>query len=300
MNPFDLPGPQFLALFICGGFVSLLVARLVRYLVADPPRPSADVLGQLHADQLAYLVGGLERAVETAIAALHHRGALVIADGAVKAIDREPQLSADGVYRGIVDHGDLSSLERFVLDDVVGGGETHIGAILERAKAIEPSLRDPLVANGLLVADAKALQLKAILPAVVWCLFGVIKVLVGISRDKPVGFLVVLVIALFVIAQFVSKAPWRTKLGDELVTLSKARYAALEMTATTAPQQLSGGDMSFAYAMFGAAMLGPALATLMPSYQRALLAATSDGGGGGSSCGSSCGGGCGGGCGGCS
>lgn len=304
MNPFDLPGPQFLGLFIGGGFVALFIAIVVKYLLAGPAPSRVEGLGRLRSDQLAYLVGGLEHAVETAVAGLNHSGALVIADGAVKAVDREPQLSADGVYRGIVDHGDLPDLERFVLDDVRASGETTVAALLERAKAFEPALRDALVADGLLVADPDALRLKAMLPALIWCAFGAIKVLVGVSRDKPVGFLVVLVIALFAVAYAATKAPRRTRRGDEVVDDAKVQYAALETTASSAPLQLSGHDMSLAYAMFGTVVLAPALATFMPSYQRSLLASTSGGSSCGStcgsSCGSSCGGGCGGGCGGCS
>ncbi len=299
MNPFDLPGPQFLGLFIGGGFVALFVAIAVKYLLAGPATARVEHLGRPRSDQLAYLVGGLERAVETAVAGLNHHGAVVITDGVVKAVNREPQLSADGVYRGIVDHGDLSDLERFVLDDV-RRGETTVAALLERAEAFEPALREQLIADGMLVADPKALQLKAMLPAVLWCAVGLIKVNVGASRGKPVGFLVVLVLALFAAAYAVTRTSRRTRRGDHVVADAKARYAALETTASSAPLQLSGRDMSLAYAVFGTLILAPALAAFMPSYQRALIGSTSGVSGCGSSCGSSCGGGCGGGCGGCS
>jgi uncharacterized protein (TIGR04222 family) len=115
MNPFDLPGPQFLGLFVVGGFVALLVAVGTKHFLASIGKPPADVRERLRPEQLAYLVGGLERAVEAAVAALHHRGAVIINNGVVEPVDREPQLSPDGVYRGIVDDHELSDLERFVL-----------------------------------------------------------------------------------------------------------------------------------------------------------------------------------------
>jgi uncharacterized membrane protein YgcG len=177
---------------------------------------------------------------------------------------------------------------------------TKIDELVDGARSFEPALREPLVADGLLVADAKALQLKAMLPALIWCGVGAIKMMVGVSRGKPVGFLVVLAIVLFVTALAATKAPRRTKAGDDLVEQTKLRYAALETTAATAPLQLSGQDMTLAYAMFGAAILAPALVSSMPSYQRSLAESMSVASSGGSSCGSSCGGGCGGGCGGCS
>ena len=98
-----------------------------------------------------------------------------------------------------------------------------IAALLERAEDFEPALRDPLIAAGMLVANPKALQLKAMLPAVIWCAFGLIKVNVGASRGKPVGFLVVLVIALFAVAYVATKPSRRTRRGAVSSSSRRAR-----------------------------------------------------------------------------
>jgi uncharacterized protein (TIGR04222 family) len=293
MNPFDVPGPQFLGLFIAGGFVALLVAVVIKHFAARPGRRPRDE--PLQPEQLAYLVGGLEHAIEATVAGLSQRGALVIDDGTLKAVYLEPQLTADGVYRGRTDT-ELSELESFVLHEVRRGNKT-ISALVARASSFEHALRDPLLADGLLVADPEMVQRWAMLPPVLWCAVGTTKIMVGLSRHRPVGFLVVLVIALVMWARSVAKAPRRTTRGDAVVDDAKRRYAALEVTAGSAPVQLSARDMSLAYAMFGAAILAPTLAALMPSYQRSLLVGTTSSWI--SSCGSSCGGGCGGGCGGC-
>lgn len=300
MNPFDLAGPQFLVLFFIGGITTLLVAIGVKQFLIAGTAPKRG-LDQFRPEELAYLAGGVERAVEAAVAALNHRGAITIDSAGLKPVDSAPQLSADGVYRGIVDESELTELERFALGEI-RQGEKSIRNLVDRARSFEPALSESLVADGLLVADRSGSQLKAMVVPALWSAMGVIKIMVGLSRGKPVGFLVMLVIALLVIAFSVTKAPRRTTEGNRIVRDAKRRYAALETTASTAPVQLSGQDMSFAYAMFGTAVVAPALLPLMPSYQRSLIApqGASDGSGGGSSCSSSCGGGCGGGCGGCS
>lgn len=298
MNPFDLPGPTFLALWFGGAGVAWIVTAIVRFAMTSKrwTRPTIDELtSRMHPTEIAYLEGGIERAIESAVTGLHHRGLIEI-NGSNLAYVERPVLLPDGTYRGVVAHEELSAVERFVIERKT----IRVSELVGDADSLDRSLASKLTADHLLVADRVAVRVTAMLPAVAWILFGAAKVFVGIARDRPVSTLLLGMAVFAFIAFSTAKARRRTGKGDALLRRLRRRLRALETTAQRAPQQLSGADMMLAYGVFGSALLGAsALAQLMPSYHRQLLGDSVSTGGCGSSC-SSCGGGCGGGCGGCS
>lgn len=122
---------------------------------------------------------------------------------------------------------------------------------------------------------------------------GAVKIAVGISRGRPVGFLAAAVIATLVVAgMFVSRSA-RSRSGDRLVSRLKQQHASLARSDYTG---VPAEQLALAIALFGAAILaGGAL----DEVRNAFGAAAKHGGGCSTGCGSGCGGGCGG-CGGCS
>jgi uncharacterized protein (TIGR04222 family) len=157
-------------------------------------------------------------------------------------------------------------------------------------------------ALGLLVADEKAL-LGRVLPTLLVLAvagFGFIKILVGMNRHKPVGFLVALCLVTVVVA-FAGFArrlhrSWR---GDMALEQLKVRNAALEYAVPRNVDNVTANDLALALALFGAGVLvsGP-LADLKTALTPP--AGSSSCGTGGGCGGGGCGGGCGGGgCGGC-
>jgi uncharacterized protein (TIGR04222 family) len=129
--------------------------------------------------------------------------------------------------------------------------------------------------------------------------FGAAKINVGMSRGKPVAFLVVLTVVAAVTAVAFLNAPQRrSRTGDDVLRMLRDRYAALEATARTRSESVTPNDLALSVGLFGVAVLyGTAHASLV----RAMAPQSSgDGSGGGSDGGGGCGGGCGGGgCGGC-
>jgi uncharacterized protein (TIGR04222 family) len=302
MSPLDLNGEQFLRLFIVGGVVVAVVMLVIRGIVARSPVKgvSADEIAvKLHGTELAFLLYGVERAVEAAIAGLHHRGTLVIKDGMVATADGGP-------FRGAFLDSELSTIERYVMNNVAP--PQTVSGLVAGARHFDYELTDQFRAQGLMMSSRDHARMLIALPGLFWFVFGGVKVLIGLSRDRTVSYLVILLLGLLVGVAFLSKPPRLTSLGDAVTNYARNRTYGLSATAKTAPQQLSGYDMSLAYALYGTDILvGSALTALMPSYQRALLAATTSSSWSdtsssscSSSCGSSCSGGCGGGCGGCS
>lgn len=301
----DLPGPDFLVTWLAGWAAIAIAVFVVRAIVAranarDIPD---DVAATLHPTEIAYLVGGIDHAIEAAVAGLHHRGAITAPDdvGELHATGDTGEVARpDGVFRGAIDRAELSRVEAHVMERL----PATVRVLCTKTDALEVVLRRTLEERGLLLERRDRATHIVRAPAYLWMLAGISKLFIGLARGKPVMFLLAL-LAAGTYAVYRIRAPRLTATGHTLVGELKHRYAALESTASTAPQQLDATDLMLAYGVFGYAILPAALMTMMPSYHAALAATvsassvTSCGSSCGSSC-SSCGGGCGGGCGGCS
>jgi hypothetical protein len=116
---------------------------------------------------------------------------------------------------------------------------------------------------------------------------GIAKMVVGASRGKPIGFLVVLTIILGLVALgFLLIRPGRTRAGDQAIADARQRNAR----AMRAPRN---GELGLAVALLGTAALS---GTAWAGYHqvRAPPSSSSDGGGSDSSSDGGGGGGCGG------
>jgi uncharacterized protein (TIGR04222 family) len=148
-----------------------------------------------------------------------------------------------------------------------------------------------LIASGLLMdgGEARRVRLIAALPFMGLFAFGTAKLLVGLSRDKPVGFLIAFLVATAIaILIRTFSVDRRTDAGVEAVKAAQRRHERLRRAPTT-------GETGTAVALFGTTVLaGSAFAAL---HQ---MRTQNDNGSGGDSSGGGDGGGCGGGgCGGC-
>jgi hypothetical protein len=123
----------------------------------------------------------------------------------------------------------------------------------------------------------------------------VLKIGVGISRHRPVAFLVAFVlVSLVVLAIKWSNLPLRSAKGDEALEKLRRRNAALETTVRRRGGEVDVGSLLLAVALFGPRLLASGeLAWMHEGFVTRHQNSTDSSGGG------SCSGGCGGGCGGC-
>jgi uncharacterized membrane protein YgcG len=195
-----------------------------------------------------------------------------------------------------------------------------------RAKPVLEKTRKRLTKLGLLMDDGRAwrAQMLPTLPILAVLLLGLAKILVGLSRGKSVGFLLVLcVLTVIIVVHFVRKRPYRrSRWGDLMLDHLRHQNEALRLTGTRRAADLEGHDLALALALFGTGILagGPLndLSTALappPTAPWWLLfeprasswsdssggdgGGWSDSGGGGGSDGGGGGSGGGGGCGGC-
>lgn len=299
MNPFDLPGPEFLQLFAVVLGMAVIVALLVRWLLRQPGGVPPAQAYDLAPYEIAYLSGGAALAIDAAIVRLVQKGVLFLDVGA----RRLSQRSAVTLPAG--SHPLEQAVHRAASQDI----GTRVESVRDKTTAVADELREPLDELGLLIPHER-LGLVRLVPGLVVLaatLFGVIKIFVGLARDRPVLYLLMLVLVSLVPAVlFFVKAAFRSRRGDAALQQWKHENAALEYATRKRGAELADADLLLAMGLFGMGVLagGPlarlpkALAAPTPSYSSGSSGSSSCGGGscGGGGCGGGCGGG---GCGGC-
>ena len=282
MNPLDLPGPQFLVLYLVVGIAVLVWLRRAAFGTRDEgPRRRPDLSDPY---LIAYLRGGANEAARVACVSLVDRGLL--------------ELGANDTLRATAHAQGLRTPLEQKLADVFRTTSAAPGLFAE------PGLRascqrydETLTELGLLPDAATVAARRGRLALALLVLVGLAaaKLYVGVSRGRPIGFLVVLAILLTVIAVKIHQ-PRQTGRGQALLADRRLLFKRLKERAGSLRPGGAPGDTALLAAVFG---LGALPAAGFPWARRIFPRASNHSGSScGASCGSSCGGG-GGGCGGC-
>lgn len=298
-NPLDFDGATFLRFYGILWLIVLPLALVLRWALRRSARPSPPAPPPTP-EQLAFLSGGARRAVHASLAALVAAGRIEVVQPARRGIGGllrgapEPRIAARGA-RG------ATELESAILDAAGRDGGSPLSFVLTHGLRVATSLAPPLRAAGLLESTYALLPARVLplgLVGAVW-LLGVAKAIVGVARDRPVGYLLIALVVGFLVLVGFASLPSRTPHGDRLLARERARNANLRKLRGAGPS--AQHDVLLAAGLFG-------LAAVDGSAQKALrtaLGKVPSSSGGTSSWGSGCGaggcggGGCGGGCGGC-
>jgi uncharacterized protein (TIGR04222 family) len=243
------------------------------------------------------VLDGPGSAVAAALGALTHEGRLGFEGG---------QLSVAGELPA-----DAHPLER-TLHGAVAARVTKLEELRRAAQEEIQRLEEGLRGQGLLMEREQSARYK--LPRLLFVAAlvpGVAKLVVGVTRDRPVLFLVLVLLgAGFVGWRSLARAPRRTRRGDKALKLLREEHESLLMTASsggTLPA-MSGSLMALGVGLYGLDMLEHTGVEGLRGYvapvgngggDAGCGGGDSDCGGGDSSCGGDSGGGDGGGCGGC-
>jgi uncharacterized protein (TIGR04222 family) len=289
MNPFDWPGLVFLSFYFLLFLLGLATAVWLRWRLRLPPPDEGAETPQLEPYQVAYLAGGPVLALNAVLSRLAAGGYLVIEPKTLKMTSKSD----------LPDTAD--SLEKAVFAEI--GLSDNLRALRRQTGSLIDRLADPLHENGLLVPPERSLAARLV-PVMVMlgvAMIGLIKIVVGAERHRPVGFLIIGCIVT-VVAGLVgfARPVFRSRRGDDILDRLRRENAPLQTMAAHRAENLRGTDLTLAVALFGLGVLslGP-LADLRKMLQPPMGSSGSCGGGGswgGGGCG---GGGCGGGCGGC-
>ena len=297
MNPFDLPGPQFLALYAMLGIV------VVGALYYFKQQAEAGEPGRLPVSDpyvIAYLRGGAAEAVRLGVAVLVDRKLLAIGRGDTVSL-RE----------GVTPMHGSNDLERAILEQCTTEQHPRDLAVSHRLQEVarrsyEPMLRQMNLLAGPEVRGAPGANVA--IAIVVLVVVAAIKLAIGLSRNRPVSFLVISAVVFVVLTMVVTRGR-RTVRGDRMLGDLTSLFDALRERAGELRPYTSTSELALLMAVFGfnavPEMAFPFAACLQAGATTASSCGSSRirvaGSSSGSSCGgggSSCGGG-GGGCGGC-
>jgi uncharacterized protein (TIGR04222 family) len=325
----DLRGSEFLSFFAVAFAVAVCIATIFRwYMRRSAQEPSPEPF-DLDPYEVTYLAGGEQMAVNAALATLVSRGALKVQGDEHRLLRQNGGQTLEGhdpsIRKSRANRKDLRRLDSLnrpeyfghriqqLEQEQTGGGlpallhpleeaildtvDPALGASIDELRRDWPPLveiADRLKSLSLIVSDERDWigRVLPVLVALAVPLLGAIKILVGLSRDKPVGILVIGCI-ITVIAAFAAfgRRLLRTWEGDRVLERMKEENTALMADVEGSRGELVGPDLALALGLFGIDVLeaGP-----LAELHAALKPQTGSAGG----CGGD-GGGCDGGCGGC-
>ena len=298
MNPFDLPGPQFLVLYII--FAGLVVVGLVlwRRRAELSEAPKIDLSDPY---LIAYLRGGEAEVLRVATVSLIDRGLLTTAGTQIlRAENASPESARRPVEQALLKRYERSrEVSLMFKDDALRLACEPYGKILRTARLLPDET----------VTEARLTRL--VIACLVLSGVGFWKIFIALSEGRTnVGFLIILIVVAIVVAAKLS-FPRLTESGKAMIEDVQSLYSGLRNRAPFLTPGGAGIEPMMLAAAFGVgALAGEGFAytgTLFPrARKKANGSCSSDsdcgsscGSSSSSSCGSSCGGGCGGGCGGC-
>lgn len=293
LNVFNYSGREFLIFFVPAVVIGFVLAAWVRHFMAGPhDEPRAADLA-LDAYEMAYLAGGAQRVWQAALVSLHARKAV--------SIERHDEIR---VARANEPTGKLHDVEVLVWGALPEDkGLVKLAAVHDALGAANERIEARLISAGLLSPSQGEAALAATFVAAIMPVVGVLKIFVGLSRGRPVAFLVVLTFISGVVLAMLA-ANWRRQRrsgrGQRALKKLQATHPRTEFAATVT-QDGANPNFAMATALFGVGILPViGMASLSPLLQPPRSLGDF---GGSSGCGTSCGGGggCGGGsgCGGC-
>lgn len=305
-SPFDMAGPEFLGFYFWLEVACLVFGLFLRNVLRTGGPDAPETISPLDPDSVAVLASGRSSAINSAIASLVQQGACTLDPGTA---------SLEPVVDSIPNSGGLPAA---LFNWTKMPGPHPVSAARTVASHELDDIEDDLRNQGLVVPpdQARFVIWVPLLVSMVAPILGSAKIDVGLSRGRPVEFLVLACVASVALNLFVfARRPVRSRMGDALVGQLRRQNAHLRDIATTR-EQPTPSEFAMSTALFGvgilaAGSLGYLVPLLAPPVPRQGTGGgcsgnspyNCSGGGGTSSCGGgggSCSSGGGSGCGGCS
>jgi uncharacterized protein (TIGR04222 family) len=250
----------------------ILLGWLIRRLGASPDdEPVGDELA-LGPYETAYLAGGEERAVHAAIANL-------VAQGAVVADAKEHVLTTGP----LPDQAD--PLGRLIHEYLAAeGGRSTTEKICCAAGPLVDQLSNKLRGLGLIVSEGRDVMVRTLSLAgpLLLAFAGGVKVLIGISRDRPVGLLIaaIAVSIIAAVAMFGRKIH-RTARGDRALEILRHQFGCRTVPDLASQSGMASVELLMAVALYGLVAGTVGESGPLHNLRNALLPSTDAGGGGG-------------------
>ncbi len=340
-NPLDFAGPEFIKFFAIASVSALVVGIAIRsYRTRLSPTEANKAVESCGWALTAMLTSGNSRAVLAAVTRLREEQRIDMDSGRLVAtqffspsaipMEFASAGSALSSHSSAMNDSNPNKedeiFKQSVFDEIASNKEgISFSALINRCKYQSKRLAVQLEDKGLVSAPSnrRMQQFASITPLAVVIALGIPKAWLGVQRDRPIGFLVIMLIACAIASFALFKSvPRRTALGDKYLDELKKRFskpaskfseeaAWSDDSVESKPKRLEQNeDIPMYAAIYGASVLGvvsmnhdalfyQSLSTQTTASSDSFLGSgdTSSSGCGGDSGGDA--GGCGGGCGGC-
>lgn len=262
-NVFDWTGTPFLVLYMIlmgAALTVLLTTRWLRGTATDSMGSDATIRLQNEDPYVvAGLVDGARGILQAGLAALAARGLIESHSATPAWIGRSKNAQP----------GNLTGIEAAIWEAIPADREIEFRTLRKELKPHFAKVREKVQARGWepSTATLNTARLWRALLVLALVGIGIAKIAIGISRDRPVGFLVVLTLATLLFGLILAfRIPRRTRSGEALVTRSRAEEAEIRQSLRE-PSLSPEWSLPMMVALFG----GTALAgTTLASWQRPL------------------------------
>ena len=164
----------------------------------------------LNTYEIAFLAGGNHRLIMAAITSLVKQGYVEVLKEKSPFGRTQDKLVVTGKIDAIAD-----PVEKAVAQDILAT-DGAIKQVFQKSTGMKDSIRSRLEQLGLFLSDAQALKAQIYPSLIVVILLGIglCKMAVGISRDKPVGLLLICIFGLLVLGARFFVKPQRSRYGE--------------------------------------------------------------------------------------
>ncbi len=287
-NPLNFDGPTFLFFYVILGGLAVMLALALRLLASDGSDPE-NATTPHDPYEVAYLANGTRGVIQSAFTQLILNGHLRLEHGTLargEPLTTNAPAIEKSLYSAATDDGGFAS------DQL----KSALKSTREPIAEIKSSLRE----KGFLAPHPEESIFRRGLPAALLFLvtiLGFLKLFVGVARDKPVGFLVALLLLFLFLSILFFVAKGRlTRAGKAALASLEAEH---ELLKSGSVDLMSPRDAALLVGLFGSSYLVGTHLTMLHDIRGQMGDSSSSflgsGCGGG---GDGCGGG-GGGCGGC-
>jgi len=288
VNPLDWMGPDFLVFYLGLSAVGLIAAVISKNLTLRLSADQRQNIPSLDPFEVACLTGGRQRVADVAIMRLVHQNALFVDPRTRALIVTNPAFETSW------------PAERAIFYTAIRGQSTRIRDARMYAAPAALEVENRLIDRGLL--RGKENSADALIPfgiASIAPLIGIVKIYIGIQRERPVEILVFLVIVSLIIAAAILFNRSRvTPLGQAAIAQLRERYAYMRRPGSEF-DSMTSDDIGLSVGLYGVTAmsqspLAPVVATLGPNPDGSggfIPGGFTSGGGGSCSSGGGCGGG---------
>lgn len=275
--PFNLTGPQFLQFYALLGVAALGLALWLRWYLRLPATPLAGG-EKVDGYEAAFMASGPAGAFSAGLVGAAHRQLIEVSGGKVRRTATPlPE--------------NLPLIERAICG-AAGPIGTRLPVVRAAARSAVEAIHAGLAERGLALGDREARRARTT-PALVLAsvlFIGAVKVKIGLSLGRPVGFLIAMLIAGTIVTLCFLRRPRLSRRGSQALEDLRAEHHDLVSTNRLA---LRGSDAAFllplAVGLYGtSALYGTPLDAMRKELKPVFDAS---GGTSATGCGSSCGGG---------